>query len=201
MLESENTPDEEWIQTSHYRKRLEIDSSMLKDTNADVFCTHPYPMRFQTNGRIVPATIESGFKICHPSIGWIVMESVVKEMGSWRECSEWDTWKTLASMPAPINTYAMRYGLLKTYWTWLYERMNAIEERMPKDDPAYKTAYQSRWGGFIAERLFSFWCWSREGRGDIETEEVPLTIFNGFKPFADARERSMTVEERERYFR
>lgn len=201
MLERENTPDEEWIQTSHYRKRLEIDSSMLKDTKADVFCTQPYPMRFNSNGMIVSGSIESGFKICHPSIGWEVMESVVKEMGSWRECSEWDTWKNLASMPAPINTYAMRYGLLKTYWTWLYERMNAIEDRMPKDNPAYKTAYQSRWGGFIAERLFSFWCWSREQRGDIEVEEVPLTIFNGFKPFADSDERRMTVEERERYFK
>ena len=129
------------------------------------------------------------------------METVVKELGSWRECSEWDTWKNLSAMPSAINTYAMRYGLLKTYWTWLYERMNLIEERMPKDNPAYKTAYQSRWGGFIAERLFSFWCWSREQRGDIEVEEVPLTIFNGFKPFADSDERHMTVEERERYFK
>ena len=32
-------------------------------------------------------------------------------------------------------------------------------------------------------------------------EEVPLTIFNGFKPFADTDERRMTVEERERYFK
>ena len=141
-------PENEYIQFSHYRK-------------------------FNVNGQKVCATIESGTRYCHPSASWEMLQWEISQTCTFREWQRFNNWSRLAVMPAPMNLFAMKVGLFKEWCEWVFPKLFAIESRIPYDTEEYKTAYQKRAIAFIAERLFSFWC------------------YNGFKPLSDAVERKL----------
>ena len=114
-------------------------------------------------------------------------------MGGWRECSEFDEWKNLSDFPAPINIWCMKVRAFRKYCEWLFERVCAIDSKIPYDNQEYRTAYQRRAVAYMGERLFSFWVWSREWRGDIEAVPVKWTLHDGLKPISDAAERGMKI--------
>lgn len=131
--------DDDWIEFSHYRKTLNLPTD-FKDKDA-VYVSLPYPMRFYINHVLTPCSVKTGTLVCHPKPSWEALEQVVKDMGGWRECSEFDDWKNLSSMPAPINIWCMKVRTFRKYCEWLFERVCAIDSRIPYDNQEYRTAY------------------------------------------------------------
>lgn len=117
----------------------------------------------------------------------------MKELGGWRDASDFDTWKELSDFPAPINIWCMKVKHFKTYCGWLFERACAIDSKIPYDNEEYKTAYQRRALSFMGERLFSFWAWSRDMRGEIDMTPITWTLHDGLKPITDAQERRTRI--------
>ena len=124
--------DDDWIEFSHYRKTLNLPTD-FKDKDA-VYVSLPYPMRFYINHVLTPCSVKTGTLVCHPKPSWEAMEQVVKDMGGWRECSEFDEWKNLSDFPAPINIWCMRVGTFRKYCEWLFERACAIDSKIPYDN-------------------------------------------------------------------
>ena len=75
----------------------------------------------------------------------------------------------------------------------MFPRAFEIDRLIPYDNEEYRTAYQRRALSFIGERLFSFWAWSRDRRGEIRTIPTRWTLHDGLKPIADSFERCTRI--------
>lgn len=181
-------PDNEYIRFSHYRKFLQLPNELT----ADIYATNPHPMIFNVNGKKVCATIESGTRYCHPTASWEMLKWEISQTCTFREWQRFNDWSRLAVMPAPMNLFCMKVGLFKEWVEWVFPKLFAINSRIPYDTEEYKTAYQQRAIAFIAERLFSLWCYNKVSTGTT-LEEVPNFVKEGFKPITDQEERNIKL--------
>ena len=182
--------DDDVVQHSHYRKFI-----LSQYKQGTVQTPKPYPMVFlnPASKRVERTSIEGGMKICHPLPSWEAMEKVLKDMGDWRTCYNFDRWKVLASMPHPINIWRMPVRTFKEYCEWLFPRAFAIDKLIPYDNEEYMTAYQRRALSFIGERLLSYWVWAKHEDGEIEVEDADWTLLDNSKPITDLEERRMKI--------
>ncbi len=192
---SKDWSQDDTVQHSHYRKTLDMyDCNPDIDGNPTIRTAPKYPMVFQTSrGQFRRCDIREGTLICHPRQSWEAMETVVMEFGSWRDNQDFDVWKKLPYMPAPINIWSMPVSKFREYCEWMFPRVMEIDRMIPYDAEEYRTAYQRRALSFIGERLFSFWAWSRDRRGELTAVPTHWTLHDGLKSITDWQERQMRI--------
>ena len=134
--------DDDVVQHSHYRKTLDESDCPCDDGIPTVRVSPPYPMKFQTKrGFLQNCTVETGMLVCHPRPSWEAMENVLKSMGDWQDNSDFEIWRNLPYMPAPINVWSMPVRQFREYGEWLFQRAFEIDKLIPYEDDEYRTAY------------------------------------------------------------
>ena len=169
--------DDEWVRFSHYRRWLLELPDNPDEHDVDLYICNKYRCVSQ----------ELWFKNCHPPYVWDVMEMYMMENLRPLECKLFAEWKRMEYFIAPMHLSAMRLGLAKKWWEWIFPKIFDIDPMIPYDEEKYKTLYQRRACGFMAERLFSFWVYLMQHQG-IKTQELNFALVDGLKPFTMQQE-------------
>ena len=172
-----NTSDNEWVRFSHYRRWLLGLPENLDNENIDIYLSNRYRC----------GSMEGWFKNCHPPLLHDIMEMYIKENSPTSDCVIFDEWKKLPDFIAPMNLAAMRLGLARQWWKWIFPKLFDIDKEIPYEEDAYRTLYQRRACGFMAERLFSFWVFLQQKKG-LVTKDMNWALVDGLKPITMQQE-------------
>ena len=144
--------DDEWVCFSHYRRWLNLPETLNDDV--DIYVAPSWTVMIEGK----PISLEMNFKAWHPNLTWDIVETYMKENClSYKSTKIFDQWKSQPVFPASMNLAAMRLGLARQWWEWIFPKLFDIDKEIPYEEDAYRTLYQRRACGFMAERLFSFW--------------------------------------------
>lgn len=179
--------DSDTIEFCHYRKWL----ADREWNEGEIHAATPIPMVFKTPGGEVSSTdIEGGFRICHVPYVWDLME---EKVSSWSEMFVWEKWKRLEMLTTPMNLFRMSVPDFRAMFEFVFPRVMAVHSRLDYGRTEFSTLYQRRQCAFVAERLFSFWCFIQQSSGTRRIVPLPTTIRPDFKPISDAQERETRI--------
>lgn len=193
---SKASPDE-WIEHAHYRKFLFLPPG-ADLYGREILVSSPWPMMFNVNGRTQKMTVESGTRLCHPSLMWNTMEDVITKDLNWSGTALWDEWRNKDELYAPLQMWRMKKKLFDEYCEWMFPHLDEIYAVMSKKIETetwrkrFDNAYQKRYMAFIGERMFSWWAFSQM-MGGVKVGQVGVARHDDFKPFKDEEERESAV--------
>lgn len=196
--------DDDWVEHDHYRRFLVLPEGIDK-MGFDILTAPPFPMVFNVpdgkGGRTnVQTDIEGGMKICHPHLLWNVLEDTLTSNLKWSGQQLWDSWRRSNQLYAPYQMWRMKKPAFVEYCEWMFpllEQMAEVLDKKVKSDKwrgEFSNAYQSRYMGFIGERMFSWWVYAQHMGGQHRVGMVDVKTYENFKPFTAEDERNTKKE-------
>ena len=112
--------------------------------------------------------IEAHYKMYHIREDFDLLTEVLGEMRS-EDLDAWKAWTRRSNKLIGHNMFISRWPFFATYCEWLFPILGRVEAlRKPSPHP-----YQERALGFMAERLFSFYC----SKNTLRIKYLPVLFF------------------------
>lgn len=161
-----NLDDVDYVGHCHYRLFFEKLPKTLTD---DIYCARPIPMLFRAGGNVVNGTIEDGYKLCHVSYDWDLMESLIPT----DDKILFSEWKHQQALNAPCQMFVMKSELFREYMTYSFRLLTRLHHMIYLTG---RDGYQYRALAFIGERILSFWVYkmANEGKSVKELKTIKL---------------------------
>ena len=146
---------EEVVGLEHYRRRFILPDNWLKCFETDVVdVILPVPLC------VVP-NLEANYLFRHDERPWNIMLDILKEQSRVFEKAQ-QFFKTTGCY-SPCNMLITRREILNELCEWMFPiLLRTVEETGKLEDK-----YQNRYGGFLAERLSSFFFYDKESEYKI----------------------------------
>jgi hypothetical protein len=137
--------DADIVGLEHYRRRFAIDEKEIGNVMADYDIIAAVPYRFRKS-------LEDEYISSHCAKDWILMKEAVLEL--YPELGDKMAAVFAENELIPFNMFIAGKKVCDEYCQWLFAILDRIEQKKTKGN---QEEYQSRYIGFLAERLFTLY--------------------------------------------
>lgn len=161
----------DYVGHCHYRLYFK---KLPKDLTADIYVSQPLPMLFIVDNNLIQTNVEEGYRLCHISQDWDLLESIIPTEDKVLFCQ----WKHQKALNAPCQMFLMKKDLFNEYMTYAWTLLAQLRMHMNLRN---RDGYQHRALAFLGERILSFWTYKMAAEGK-SVKELQPTKLEGLKP-------------------
>lgn len=155
MWKNASLDDIDYVGHCHYRLFFK---KLPKELTDDIYCANSIPMLFRAGSSVVCGSIEDGYRLCHVSYDWDLLDSIIPPEDKALFCE----WKRQNALNAPCQMFLMKKNLFNSYMEYAWPMISQLRGMISLDG---RDGYQYRALAFLGERLLSFWTYKMAAEG------------------------------------